>query len=205
MLQRKTVAPATLALLKQIAGIHELSDFYLAGGTSLSLQIGHRISLDLDFFGKREFTTDEIISLLQPITAITIVSQNKNILILNAGGIKVYFVNYHYPLISEPITEDGIRLLSLPDIAAMKLAAVAGRGRKRDFYDLFFLLKEFSLRQLLDFYNKKYHDGSEMMVVKSLTFFEDAESDEEPILFDKDLQWVNVKDHVLSQVRNTIG
>lgn len=204
MLQRKTVAPATLALLKQIANIHELSDFYLAGGTSLSLQIGHRISLDLDFFGKREFTTDQIISLLQPISAIKIVSQNKNILILNANGIKVDFVNYHYPLISEPINEEGIRLLGLPDIAAMKLAAVAGRGRKRDFYDLFFLLKEFSLRQLLDFYNKKYHDGSEMMVLKSLTFFEDAESDEEPILFDK-LLWVNVKDYILNQVRNIVG
>ena len=201
MLQRKTVAAATLELLKEISAIPELADLHLAGGTSLSLQIGHRISVDLDFFGSHEFSSNDIVEILHHIKPLTIISQNKNILILNIRGIKVDFVNYRYPLISTPLLEDNIRLLALPDIGAMKLAAVAGRGRKRDFYDLYFLLKQFSLRQILDFYNRKYEDGSEIMVVRSLTFFDDANEDEEPVILDKTVNWDTVKEFILNAVR----
>ena len=91
--------------------------------------------------------------------------------------------------------------MGLPDIAAMKLAAVAGRGRKRDFYDIHFLLQQFSLRQIIDFYNQKYEDGSEMMVARSLTFFDDADTDEPPRLLASDISWSDVKKKILEETK----
>ncbi len=201
MLQPGTVAPGTLELLKELCSIQELKDFYLAGGTALALQIGHRLSVDLDFFGNREFQTDEILNLVSAIKPTSIISQHKNILILNVSGVKVDFVNYRYPLLEEPIRENGVRVLALSDIAAMKLAAIAGRGRKRDFYDLYFLLKKFSVNEMIGFYNKKYEDGSEMMVARSLVFFDDADTDEPPILLQSHITWNEVKNHILEVVR----
>jgi Nucleotidyl transferase AbiEii toxin, Type IV TA system len=200
MLHRKTVAAATLDLLEKITDIPELSGFNLAGGTSLALQIGHRLSYDLDFFGNRPFEVQEILDLLLPVGQVNILSQSRNILILNVEGVKVDFVNYRYPLLNDVIQVEGLRLLDLPDIAAMKLAAIAGRGRKRDFVDIYFLLKKYSLSQLLDFYNAKYADGSIFMVSRSLTYFEDANQDEEVILFKK-LEWQKVKDTILKEVQ----
>jgi predicted nucleotidyltransferase component of viral defense system len=137
MLHAKTVTPATLELLNEICSIKELKEFNLAGGTALALQIGHRISYDLDFFGRRNFETTEILDLISLSRTTKILSQSKNILILTIDDIKVDFVNYKYPLISNTIEEKEIRLLSIDEITAVKLAAIAGRGRKRDFYDLY--------------------------------------------------------------------
>jgi predicted nucleotidyltransferase component of viral defense system len=201
MLHHESVTPTTYQLLKFICSLEELQDFSLAGGTALALQIGHRISVDLDFFGNRPFSSEEILDLLSSQRQVSIISQNKNILILNIQEVKVDFVNYRYPLISDQVTEKPVRLLGLPDIAAMKLAAIAGRGRKRDFFDLYFLLEKFSLRQMIDFYNQKYEDGSEMMVARSLTYFDDADTDELPRLLTSDVSWPDVKRKLLEETK----
>ena len=200
MLHRKTIAAPTLGILKNITAISELSGFNLAGGTSLALQIGHRISVDLDFFGNRPFETQEILDLLQPVGQVRILSQSKNILVLNVEGVKVDFVNYRYPLIREVLQIESLRLLDLPDIAAMKLAAIAGRGRKKDFIDIYFLLKKYSLAQLFEFYNAKYEDGSIFMVSRSITYFDDADKDEDLMIFKK-VSWQTIKDTILKEVK----
>jgi predicted nucleotidyltransferase component of viral defense system len=170
-----------------------LAEFNLAGGTALALQIGHRISVDLDFFGDVNFEPIEILDALQDIAEVSIISQSRAILILNTSGVKTDFVRYRYPLL-QPVNEiDGIRLLSTLDIGAMKLAAITNRGRKRDFFDLFFLLQTYTLRNLFDAYNAKYRDGSEFLVLKSVTYFEDAEEDDVPAVFDTSLSWELVK------------
>lgn len=84
----------------------------------------------------------------------------------------------------------------------MKLAAIAGRGRKRDFYDIYFLLSLFTLRQMMDFYNSKFEDGSEMMVARSMTFFEDADLDEMPNLIEEVVPWPAIKERILQEVRS---
>jgi Nucleotidyl transferase AbiEii toxin, Type IV TA system len=201
MLHLKTVAPGTFNILKSICALPALSGFCLAGGTALSLQIGHRVSVDLDFFGNRPFTTDEILELLSDLKPISVISQNKNILILNIQNVKVDFVNYRYPLIAEPKAEDSIRLLTMPDISAMKLAAIAGRGRKRDFCDIYFLLRKFTLKEMIGFYNQKFEDGSELMVARSLTFFDDANIDEDPRLLTQKFDWEEVQRSILREVR----
>ncbi len=201
MLHRTAVLPATLELLKNIMAKPELSGFYLAGGTSLALQIGHRLSVDLDLFGKRPFEAQEILDEMHDLAPVSIMSQSKNILVLDVQGVKVDFVNYRYPLIAPAVEEEGLRLLSIQDIGAMKLTAVAGRGRKRDFYDLYFLLKRYSLPELMQFYLKKFDDGSEFMVVRSLTYFDDAEQDEKVTLLKGVVKWDIVKKAIASEVK----
>jgi len=177
-----------------------LSGFYLAGGTSLALQIGHRVSVDLDLFGHRPFQAQEILDELSDLAPLSMMAQSKNILILNVKGVKVDFVNYKYPLVSDPLLSKGIRLLDLPDIGAMKLAAIAGRGRKRDFYDLFFLLRQYKLPELMHFYHQKFEDGSEFMVARSLTYFNDADQDDNVVLLGEKVKWENVKKSILGEV-----
>jgi hypothetical protein len=200
MLYVHTVQPGTLGLLKKIMSIPELAGFNLAGGTSLALQIGHRISIDLDLFGVRPFEKEEILELVSGLGAYHLIHQTKNILVFNIEGVKVDFVNYKYPLLQEVRLEEGIRLLSLPDICAMKLSAITGRGRKRDFVDLFFLMKRYSLQELLAFYNAKYPDGAEFLVVRSLTYFEDADLDEDMLLFEE-ADWSTVKETIAKEVK----
>ena len=179
--------------------IPELSGFQLAGGTALALQIGHRRSVDLDLFGARPIDKDEIVPLLESIGNLHILQHTRNILILNINGVKVDFVNYKYPWLRDIKQEEGIRLVSLADIGAMKLGAISGRGKKRDFTDLYFLLKQFTLPELLGFYREKYQDGNEFLVLRSLTYFDDAEEDKELELFEK-AAWTEVKKTIEKEV-----
>lgn len=199
MLYYETIYPKTLGLLKQINSINEFSDFHLAGGTSLALQIGHRISVDLDFFGKTEISHEVILDFISDISSPTILTQSRNILILNVQNVKVDFVKYKYPLLKPPLVIDDLRLFSLEDIGAMKLAAIIGRGKKRDFFDIYFLLNHFTMRELIQFYNEKYYDGSEFILAKSLVYFEDAEEDEIPDLLEK-IEWEMVKEKISTEV-----
>ena len=176
----------------------------LAGGTSLALQLGHRRSVDLDLFGKLQ--TDEITlsAQLAVFEKITWLKRSSNINIFSVNGVKVDFVNYAYPWVEEKITEDGLRLAGPRDIAAMKLAAVTGRGTKKDFIDIYFLLQRYSLKEMMTFYKKKYADGSDFLVLKSLTYFEDAEQEQEPVMFTK-INWQSVKDVVLQKHKEYIN
>lgn len=199
MLHTNSVFPGTLDLLRRIMLIPELEGFNLAGGTSLALQLGHRLSVDLDLFGTRPFYQEEILDLVADLGKIRLMHATKNILVLDVNGVKVDFVNYQYPLLQNILRESEIRLLSLPDIGAMKLAAITGRGRKRDFTDLYFLLKHYSLSELVGFYTQKYPDGSEFLLARSLTYFDDADQDESLILL-QDAAWSDIKKAIQQEV-----
>lgn len=202
MLHKSTIYPATLGLLKTLMQLPALTDFNLAGGTALALQIGHRISVDLDFFGDADFESIEILDSLRDIAQVSILSQSRAILILNLNGVKTDIVRYRYPLLA-PVKEiEGVRLVSTLDIGAMKLAAITNRGRKRDFFDLFFLLQHYSLRALFDAYNAKYADGSEFLALKSILYFEDAEEDDMPNVFNAFVTWELVKNSIRDAVRS---
>lgn len=204
MLQIQTIEPNTLDLLKYIMQCPFLHNFNLVGGTALALQIGHRLSYDLDMFGNNPLQHDDIIDYLQLKYKVTKINTSNKILILNVDNIKTDFVNYKYPLLDNIVEYDGIRMVSKKDIAAMKLNAIVGRGRKRDFVDLFFLLKEFTLDQLLQFYNLKFEDGSVMMVLRSLNYFDDAENDSN-INFCKPSNWEKIKLSIAKNVKDFIN
>ncbi len=198
MLYYQTIDASTLELLKKLQGLEVFKNMRLAGGTSLALQIGHRKSIDLDLFGTLladESTFSEALAIFEKVTWL---KKTPNINIFSINDVKVDFVNYTYPWIDETKSEDDLRLAGLKDIAAMKLAAVTGRGTKKDFIDIYFLLKEFSLKEMLQHYKNKYADGSEFLVLKSLTYFDDAEPEQQPAML-KNISWPTVKDTVLKE------
>ena len=198
MLQTQTVSAECLELLKNISNSEFFSDFLLVGGTSLALQIGHRNSIDLDFFGNVEIQQDLFLKELEGFGDVETLKKSKNIIITIVNGIKVDFVNYTYPLVSEIVIEDNIKLASKKDIAAMKLNAISGRGTKKDFIDLYFLLNEFSLDEMVDFYRIKYTRHSEFQMLKSIPYFEDAEKDEPPHIF-LDFDWGSCKEKITKE------
>jgi hypothetical protein len=160
-----------------------------------------RISVDIDLFGKIEADDLEILNQIHSISSPTLIKKSKNINIYLIKGIKVDLVNYPYPWLSPPVRKDELVLASLEDIAAMKLSAITGRGTKKGFTDMFFLLKQFSIQQLLIFYKQKYKDGNEFLVLKSLTYFEDAEQDEPPVML-RPQDWESIKLEIESKANS---
>lgn len=173
-----------------------LQGLRLVGGTALALQLGHRKSVDLDLFGEITAEGIEIRDSLEEHFSVSVIKESKNIKIYQIEGIKVDIVNYsRYPWIETSVQEDGITLAGIKDIAAMKVAAIIGRGTKKDFIDMNRLLQLFSLKEILDMYMQKYTDGSLFIALKSLAYFEDAEADPMPFMFD-DTDWSIVKANI---------
>lgn len=199
MLQTQSVNPNLLRVLKELMSIELLHSLNLVGGTSLALQIGHRVSIDIDLFGAIDFDYPKIVHDFRSIGNVRILSQSKHINIFSIDDIKVDFVNYSYPLLDPIIIEDGIRMISTKDIAAMKLNAIAGRGSKKDFIDLYYLLREYSIEEIYEFYRRKYKDGNLFLVQKSLVYFNDADLERTPKIFD-DIRWEDIKKEIVKQI-----
>ena len=195
MLSYETVDTATPELLKRLMLVPAFNQLRLVGGTSLALQYGHRKSVDLDLFGLISLESFEIANELKKLGQVQVIKQSANIHIFIVNGIKVDFVNYNYPWIDDLLLTDGIRFAKPKDICAMKLSAICGRGSKKDFIDLYFLSMQYSFREMLDYYEMKYADGSIFLVMKSIGYFEDAEKDYDPEML-KPVTWEKVKEHV---------
>lgn len=197
MLFFQTIEPATLELLKVFMQTAAFSHLRLVGGTALALQIGHRSSIDIDLFGKYDLDDIETDNIMSAFEHVQLIKKTANIRIYSVNNIKVDIVNYPYTWLDEVLTYKDIRLASKKDIAAMKLSAITGRGTKKDFIDLFFLLKEFSLNEMLSFYKLKYPQGSEFLVLKSLSYFDDADQEESPRMLEI-IDWDEIKTKLMS-------
>lgn len=193
MLQINTVSEAALKLLKKLMAHTSLKEFSLAGGTGLALRIGRRISDDLDLFCLNDFSEEQILQNLKSDFNIQLNNISRNTLNLQIDDIKVDILSYKYPLLEEIEIIENIRFLSIKDIAAMKLSAISSRGCKKDFYDLYFILKDYTLNELLEFYKIKFKTDQFYHILKSLIFFDDAELEPDPRLLDKDITWEFVK------------
>jgi len=204
MLQTQSVNPKLLEFLTKIMSNQEFDNFNLVGGTALALLFGHRVSIDIDLFGNQNLEYLSILEYLNSLGKTNLLQKSKNIQIYSVDSIKIDFVNYTYPLLEKPLIFDSLRIVSLKDIAAMKLNAIAGRGTKKDFIDIYFLLKNFTLQEMLTFYNQKYHDGSDFLVLRSLNYFEDADLDITPKLFSL-ISWEEIKTEITLQVRKLEG
>jgi predicted nucleotidyltransferase component of viral defense system len=201
MLYIETVEPNTLELLKSLMSKPYLSTFCLVGGTSLSLQIGHRKSIDLDLFSETDFDADKILeNLAQDFLQIEVLTKMKGTLLTRIQGIKVDFLRFNYPNIHPIRIEDNLRLLTPEDIAPMKLDAIAGRGKMKDFYDLFFILETMTLQEVLNLHYEKFKLSTTFHLIKSLTYFEDAEDDDPPILIKTEATWSQVKKRISDAV-----
>ncbi len=178
-----------------------ISQFVLVGGTALALQIGHRKSIDLDMFTNQDFDTENLVlNLIKQYDLVT-TQQLPQTLIGSINGIKVDFIRFKYPFIRPIKTIDGIRMLSIEDIAPMKLDAITGRGSKKDFFDMFYLLQQFSLESMFALYQEKYPHQTIFHVARSLVYFEDAEHNPDPVLIDKKITWSKVKKALIQEVK----
>lgn len=199
MLSHKTIEPGTLELLKSLMLEPEFSLLRLVGGTSLALQYGHRVSINLDFFGKIQTDDDTIKSILHKYGTLKVIKESANIKVYILNNIKIDIVNYNYKWIDAPLIEEDIRLATPKDIAAMKVNAIAGRGSKKDFIDMYFLLQHYSLSDIISFYEEKYPESSVFRALMSLTYFEDAEEQIMPKMF-SETSWDTIKEHIIKTV-----
>lgn len=199
MLYLETVESSTLELLKKLQRLPVFEQTRLVGGTALALQLGHRKSIDLDFFGTIDCEAEYLRESIAGIASLTILKESPHIHIYIVDGIKVDIVNYKYPWLDDVVLEQGLRLASVSDIAAMKITAIIGRGTKKDFIDIAFLLHHFSLEEILHFYAAKYNDSSVFMAMKNLAYFDDAEADPMPDMF-VNQSWQQLKAYILSKI-----
>jgi len=200
MLHTSTVERSTLELLKEIMECEELTSFCLVGGTALSLQIGHRISIDLDLFTTEVFDEKNLLEILiNKFSSTRVTSISNNCINMYINDIKVDFIRHAYKTISKSRTEEKIRLMSLEDITAMKINAICNRGSKKDFYDIYYLLEVFKLSEILDFFSIKYPNTDVFFAKKSIVYFENAELEPPPITIE-DLSWEDVK----TMLENTV-
>jgi Nucleotidyl transferase AbiEii toxin, Type IV TA system len=200
MLHLATVEPDTLELLKKLMQKPYLSDFVLVGGTALALQIGHRKSIDLDLFTTAEIDTDALLAQLQADFEVVVRMQTKGSIICAIDDIKVDIIRFKYAFAYPFKVVDGIRLLTIEDIAPMKIDAIVGRGSKKDFYDLYFLLESYTLTELLDLYRVKYGHSTMFHVIKSLTWFQDADPQMLPDVLNKTISWTQVQERIAHEV-----
>ena len=204
MLHLNTIDTSVQHLLIQFSSSDYLDNFALAGGTSLSLQIGHRKSIDIDMFAFEDTDMQELSLLLEGSFEKIIIRKTSKVFIFCAiNSVKCDFVKHsNHRLVKPIITIDGIRMYSREDIAAMKLNAICGRGVKKDFYDIYSLLQQFSLKEMLEFYDYKFKSDNSWMALRSLQYFEDADGQEEPELISAFPNWEEIKKYLINEVNN---
>ena len=192
MLYRETVSSELLELLERLMKVEDLQSLRLVGGTALALQLGHRNSVDIDLFGRHEMDEQHLNRVLSAYATVEQLRGSKSIKVFLINGVKVDFVNYSYPWLDPVLEIENIRMASVRDIAAMKIAAITQRGSKKDFIDLYFLLQQFSLTEILAFYKQKITDGNEWMALRSIPYFDDADRQPMPAMFNT-ISWEAIK------------
>ncbi len=203
---KQGISESALSAVGELSKTDLLKKFYLAGGTALAIHFGHRLSIDLDFFSGEPFSAEELVSGLErggvKLTEIELAPETLHALIRQT---KVSFLHYPYPLLEDLVSFEGIALASPLDIALMEIVAIASRGSRKDFIDLYFLLKKHGLSQIFQKFPLKFPvpklDPYHYM--KSITFFDDAETEPMPRML-VTCNWSNVKRELLRAVEKLV-
>jgi hypothetical protein len=204
MLHTQAIEPGILDLIKSLQGKEYLKGFHLAGGTALALYYGHRISIDIDLFSDFSFDTSRLIESLQQDYALQLYYTAPNTIKGHIDDVNIDIIAHRYPYLREPSGIDGIRILSEPDILAMKLNAISVSGqRSKDFIDIYFVLERgYLMSEIMDFYRKKYSQEGDMHVIKALVYFHDVDLSDWPVLLRRtDLKWPEVKARIETEVK----
>jgi len=202
----EAVPPLLRDLLAEIGQMPFASRFYLAGGSALALRLGHRISVDLDFFSDVDEVGDdsrvEIVAAFKQRHTTEVLENVFGNLLMKAEGTHIGFFSYGYPLLEPPAEVLGVSVAGLLDIGMMKLDALISRGARKDYYDLYFIARQVPLEEMLHQGPVKYpyaHDY-EIMALTSLTDFDNADRDVAVETFDR-VSWETVKDFFAAEAR----
>ncbi|MFZ4402246.1 MAG: nucleotidyl transferase AbiEii/AbiGii toxin family protein [Bacteroidales bacterium] len=203
MLQKQIVEQSTLELIKNLQEKSYLKGFHLVGGTALALNLGHRQSIDIDLFSNFSFDTQQILEYVSNDFQFNLFSSSLNSLRGSIGNIQVDIIAHRYPYVNNPIYTDGISMLSIEDILAMKLNAITCSGQRvKDFIDIYFLLDIYTIDSMLGFYKKKYTLQNEVNVLKSLVWFNDVDLTDWPVIYgEKEIKWNIVKRKISKVVK----
>lgn len=202
MLQQNAIPPATLELLKEISAFKELESFGLGGGTSIALRLGHRLSVDLDFFTNTEFDTSGLFQVItKKFPSSELLFEKNQTMLFSINDVKVDFVLYPFPWLMPFNIIDGMQLLSLNDIIPMKLQAVSNRNAKKDYWDIAALLKQYTLDEMLNIFMMKFPQIDTGFIIHSLTDFEKADSELDPDTY-HNITWGEIKFQLITEVRN---
>lgn len=181
-----------------------IKDFYLAGGTAAALQLGHRISYDLDFYSPKNFDSAVLAKNIDTIGQFNVSQVGEGTVLGNLNSVNISLFYYPYPLLFPVKKFHQVSIADIKDIAAMKIGALSGRGRKRDFIDLYFICRKVTnLEEVLRLYDRKYKNLASISfhIRKSLTYFADAEDDSMPDVL-KEVTWKEVKKFFWKEVLN---
>ena len=197
------IAPKTYQLIQELQAMPYLKDFHLVGGTALALQLGHRNSIDIDLFTQINFDDFELVQVLTENYNFKEIFKRKNTIISLIDNIKTDFIRHAYPFIKPPITEEGIRLLGLEDIAAMKLHAIVQSGKRlKDFIDIYFILQHHTMAQIVGYYEEKYMFSNAIVALKALNYFDDIDVEMDPPKMITYIPIADIKERIQSAILN---
>lgn len=204
MLHFETVEPYTLSVLRVLMDVPELKEFALVGGTALSLLYGHRMSIDLDLFSNKPFNNEIIVNSLIGKFGKSFDNRSTNPRFGIFGfvnDVKIDIVRHPHPQIRPELNLEGIRMFSTEDIIAMKVQAVLGRGKKKDFWDIAELLKYYSIDDFVTLHKEKFATQNLLITVpQALTYFADADESEDPISLNHQI-WSSIREFIQDKVR----
>lgn len=181
-----------------------LASFYMGGGTGLALQLGHRRSVDLDFFTQAPFEPSDLAAKIASIGHFTVESKSSGTLHGIFHNIKLSFFLYQYHLLKDFHHYLGVSIADPIDIGCMKIDAISSRGSRKDFIDLYVICNEIvPLYEMLRFFEMKYKgiEYNKVHILKSLVYFEEAEQEPVPQML-KRIEWDDVKRFFVNEVKS---
>lgn len=202
----ETLSKEQSEILKELKFLSE-QGFYLAGGTGLALQLGHRTSVDFDFYISEHFDSAKLAAEFGQRFGdeVKINQQTEDSLKITIRNTWATFFYYPYELIRILRDFEGINLASVEDITAMKVIAIVQRGRKRDFYDIYYLIRNIGFERLIFHTLEKYPNYEVLLILKALSYFDDADEEKKDTrvnVFDKKLTWKEVKRMITKEVHD---
>jgi Nucleotidyl transferase AbiEii toxin, Type IV TA system len=195
------VETGTLDLIKRLSADEKFNDFNLVGGTALALQIGHRISVDIDLFAKSEFDSLKMADYLEDKYKAVEVQTSRSGVFCFVDGIKIDMLTHDYNWLAPPSTIENIRLASLDDIAAMKVHAIVNSGaRLRDFADMYFILEHRNLDQVLKAYINKYPNSSTEIAKLGLLYYNQISTKTDINYIGRERNWPEITERLKEAV-----
>lgn len=196
---QQAVDARLLLLINKISRVPELVDnFYLAGGTALALQLGHRKSFDIDLFSEKNFNVEQYSQIILSLDG-KILREEKGTIDAVIDGVKLTLLYYPYKLLENFHLIEKIKVADVKDIACMKVVAISQRADKKDFYDIYEMLKKITPGELKELFLEKYGDKKINCyhILKSFFYFEDVEGSPDPISLSQ-IKWDEIKEYFIS-------
>lgn len=203
MLHRETITPELFDVARALVSAPELSSFRIAGGTAVALHIGHRTSVDIDFFSNEQVSKQTILRFLKdkfPGNEFFVTEHN---VLGEINGVRVdLYDDWMIPFKRPPVVGDGLRLASMEDLAAFKLSCITERREKKDYIDLFFLFRELGAQSVLKEFKTYNPLLSEKSILFALSEVKTAEENKSPMpAMLMDVSWKEIKDSMIGAAK----